>query len=346
MTRQPTACFLLFVAGLMSLLFLGVASLREPQPVAGRVSNVWKNPRVQAQPPSNGWKNAYGNFQRLEKPETLALIYIWTGYRGTEQTFQIDISKAACTRAVQANGITPTQRSTFFAVAPQPSTDAWREVQDALRKERGPVHLAEYAVLPSNVRKEFFQWLEKTETAFLASRNFERVRKGRLTIDYSGFVRSHMQSVKPIADAMLQMGVDEKMTWFWLKHRLMSLIHNLEYELPPTMENGCYINGIWAPLDAFCRGRGDCDTKAVLFSAVVNHLNETKCAIVVIPGHAFNGLVGWHKRLPGDTVIKHRGVDMMLLDLTDHSTYSTMGRIHNADQQSLREQKPEVYETW
>ena len=145
---------------------------------------------------------------------------------------------------------------------------------------------------------------------------------------------------------MIRDGANDGMTWNALTHTLMSLVHFIRYEIPPITEHGRYIQGLRPPLDLLCRGSGDCDSKAALFCAIARHFKDTRPAVVVIPGHAFNGLLGWHKRLPQDTVLRHRGVDMLLLDLTGMSNYGAAGMIHEADRQHLRQRMPKVYEAW
>ncbi len=344
MRNQFKSTCLLYSSAVASFLWLTFAFSSEFPPPATRHWRATVHSNAAVAP--SAWTNAYGRFHLLESPDTIRPLYSWTDYQGSNRTFTVEVGAAARREAVEAGSISPGQRRDFIAQA-LPNVEAeCPQILEAIRNRRGPVHLPSYGTASLSERTRFFQWLEETEADYLAAAGFGRDRSGRLTVEYCRFVKRQMPSVKPIADEMIQRGAVEKITWSALVYRAMSLVHCMEYEVPPNLEGGRFIYGIWSPLDAFCRGRGDCDTKAVLFSSVVNHFQDTRCAVVTIPGHAFNGMLGWHKRLPSDFVLQHRGVDLLLLDITDFSTYPAWARIHGSDRENLREKKPEVYETW
>jgi hypothetical protein len=67
--------------------------------------------------------------------------------------------------------------------------------------------------------------------------------------------------------------------------------------------------------------------------------------IVTIPGHAFSGIIGMHKRLPQDFILSYRGADILLLDLTNAAEPDDAALLTEYNKEHMRNRFPEVYET-
>jgi hypothetical protein len=245
-------------------------------------------------------------------------------------------------------GTSAAGRRAFFNSRLRLDTPAAQAVAEGLRQQRGPVHLEAYDVLPPETYRRFRRVVRKTEEEYLRQCGMHFSPWGSYQPEYTILVKQHGASVKPFVSPLIAAGAAAGLTWGHLTYSIMSFVHQLPYKAPAMFEGDRMIAGLWPPLVALYRGMGDCDTKAVLFSALVSHLEPIHATVVVIPAHAFNGLVGWHKRFPGDFVLQHRGVDMLLVDLTGFRTiqeYARGGTIHEPDKQNLRERLPIVYET-
>ncbi len=292
------------------------------------------------------WVNELGSFESRRSEDGHVLAFEWKDYLGDRRAVRFTLSDALVEEARKGFGVRPKARAEWFTSRMVDLPPGLAGVVEAVSAGRGPVHLPDYAVVPPEDYRAFRSHVRDMETGFLRACGFERTR-GDLRIDYPGLAVADSESVASAAIAVMGLAEAEGMTWWEAVHLAASLVHMLPYEVPPIVEDGARIFGLWPPAVALVRGAGDCDTKAVLFAAVLQNYRkwspDIRPAIVLVPGHAFNGLVGWSKRLPMDMVIRDRGADILLLDLTDHSNYPSAGMVHEADRQYLRQRHPEVF---
>jgi len=297
--------------------------------------------------PDGGWESQIGDFHRERGKHGYRVIYGWTDYFDSTRTLALDISDLDLGIAETSFGITSESRQEYYEALFPLHLQKHPELEDIIRtiqQRKGPVHLRDYRIVSPGTYDRFRDVCMHFERDYLKARGFH-ISRGCRVIDYSAVVRKHTVLMKDVAVELVAMARNSNFNLKGLLYIVMSFVQYIQYEIPPIEVEGRYLLGLWSPTEALVRGTGDCDTKAVLFSSIANNYNDVQTLIVVIPGHAFNGIVGWHKRLPKDYVIKHRGQDVLLLDLTSTSTFRYGGAIHEKDKQNLRNRFPIVYET-
>jgi hypothetical protein len=99
-----------------------------------------------------------------------------------------------------------------------------------------------------------------------------------------------------------------------------SFVQNLEYRVPPnsrTTDEGEEIltAGAMMPLETLLKGWGDCDSKSMLFAALVKSINLVDVCFIVMDEHLFVGV----KITPSqdDQTIRYKNKEWVLLELTD-----------------------------
>ena len=101
-----------------------------------------------------------------------------------------------------------------------------------------------------------------------------------------------------------------------------AFVQSIKYEVPPetyeSVEHG-EVNtiGIFMPLETLYHGKGDCDTKSLLYASIVANMRDPH--IVFLVGkqgheHLFVGIRGVPRK--GDRFITLNGVKYVLLELT------------------------------
>ena len=347
------SCFLVLLLGAYALL------LACPTPWAHSTGGVFgsheqailnhADPRVYLElQDGDSWTNDIGSFQRQKDKDGYRVIYRWQDYMGGKRELELQITEQALKKSEDAFGITASSRKAFyenhFSRYLKKDTGVLKIVQ-AIKQKRGPVHFSGYRVVDHKDYQHFLDICTKFESDYLKSKGFHFYKKQRLEIDYGATVKSQMPLMEGTARRFLEVAKANQMTFSLLVHMIMSFVQYIEYDVPPVTLDGRYLMGLWPPLETLVRGKGDCDTKAVLFSSISNNFVGLKTVIVRIPGHAFNGLVGVHKRYPKDTIMKYNGQDVLLLDLTGLNNFGDLGAIHESDRQELRVRFPVVYET-
>jgi hypothetical protein len=99
-----------------------------------------------------------------------------------------------------------------------------------------------------------------------------------------------------------------------------SFVQSLEYRIPPnnrTNDEGEEIltAGAMMPLETLSNGWGDCDSKSMLFAALVKSINLADVCFIVMDEHLFAGV----KIRPSqdDQTIRFNNKEWVLLELTD-----------------------------
>ncbi len=293
------------------------------------------------------WTNAVGTFQRNVDETGITVTYLWLDYNRKSKQISFQIQADTLYSSSIRLGIHSESRSDFYKqhwpemLKQQPE---WRNIVDHIIQKKGPIHLSKQDDIDDAIRLKFLEGCRQLEKEFYISRGFY-VRKGkRVEIDYTGFVAIHSIFLKDCMRQWIDQVSTETMKTSECIQTLMSFVQQMEYEIPPMYDGQRWIHGLWPPLETLVRGKGDCDTKAVLFSTMLSRIEGIESMILIIPGHAFNGLVGWHKRMPRDTILHHRGQDVLLLDLTSTPNYAEQGAIHELDKQNIRNQIPMIYQ--
>ena len=100
---------------------------------------------------------------------------------------------------------------------------------------------------------------------------------------------------------------------------LASFVQSLEYRLPADIrqgEDGIPIQtfGLTMPLETLYNGYGDCDTKSVLFAALLANLADSRLILVRGSNHIFIGVRAQPR--PSECYIQLRGERFVLIELT------------------------------
>ena len=84
------------------------------------------------------------------------------------------------------------------------------------------------------------------------------------------------------------------------------------YEQVPALINGRQTGGIYPPLEAIARGKGDCDTKSALLAAILMNWGGLKLIGVGAPEHYLMGVL--RNPAKGDAFVEYRGERYVLME--------------------------------
>jgi hypothetical protein len=98
-----------------------------------------------------------------------------------------------------------------------------------------------------------------------------------------------------------------------------SFVQSIEYNIPAsTRKLKKYrlvdTSGITMPLETLYVGKGDCDTKSILFASMIANLENQHVIFMEGQGHLFVGIRDVPRR--GDYFVTIKGVDYVLIELT------------------------------
>ena len=86
---------------------------------------------------------------------------------------------------------------------------------------------------------------------------------------------------------------------------LMKFVQDIPYGIPPENDGDRVISGIIPPPQLFTEGWGDCDSKAVLFSAIMAHDPDYEVIYLFVPKHMFSAVRGVPR--PYQQYVTYRG---------------------------------------
>ncbi len=135
---------------------------------------------------------------------------------------------------------------------------------------------------------------------WLEAHTFVLTGAGSVSFDHARLVVDYPDDLAPVARALREGTADDRA----FVDRALSFVQSIPYEARKQKGGD---PGYRRPLALLSRDRGDCDSKAVLFLAIVRaELPDVPLAVVYVPGHALAG-VGLDRRR-GDDRFKHEGV--------------------------------------
>jgi len=70
-----------------------------------------------------------------------------------------------------------------------------------------------------------------------------------------------------------------------------AFFQEIRYELPPDLQNGKQIMGLWVPTEVLINHHGDCDSKSLALAAMLKPLG-IRVVVIRIPGHVLLGVEG------------------------------------------------------
>lgn len=132
--------------------------------------------------------------------------------------------------------------------------------------------------------KEIEQVQEDATDKWLIENDYTRLSDGSISYDHAGLVLKYVEAVAPIAAALRKGTASDRE---FLNHAL-SFVQAIPYEA--RKRNGSD-PGLRRPLSVVAANRGDCDSKTLLFLAMVRaELPTLPLAVIYVPGHALGGV--------------------------------------------------------
>jgi hypothetical protein len=218
---------------------------------------------------------------------SIAFQYVWKDRAGTAhaaafqlpesalkaaqinfQGFDVDKAKAAAQQSLQA-------------YASKPRADVRLRVNGSTISAEG-VNKASLEREMALAKEHYKKALEDE----LYKAYFTRVDENSIMPDHTRIAQMNYAAVRPIAQAlapkMAQMTARERVNF------LLGFVQSIPYDTLDSRNNGA---GFVTPLQLIAANRGDCDSKSVLFVALLRHFYPNLRALMVyVPGHAFVGL--------------------------------------------------------
>ena len=150
----------------------------------------------------------------------------------------------------------------------------------------------------------------------------------RFSVDYNWVIN---QSERPIAKVAKRIRSAARKKNYRSKRELVgcfaSFVQSLNYRVPSDYrinDEGEKIltAGAMVPLETLSKKWGDCDSKSMLFAALVQSIDLVDVCFIAMDEHLFAAVNV--KTTPDDQTIRHNGKDWILIELTD---YWPIGRV-------------------
>ena len=143
---------------------------------------------------------------------------------------------------------------------------------------RGPKKSAQQALEDAN------RIAHEAEQRWIAEQDATTLANGSLAYDHAVLAAKYAREVRPIADA-LRKGTTNARDYV---ERALGFVQSIPYEKRPSRDVD---SGYRRPLGVVGRNQGDCDSKSVLFLALVRAAySEIPLAFIYVPNHALVGL--------------------------------------------------------
>lgn len=182
---------------------------------------------------------------------------------------------------------------------------------------------------------EATSFLEKRRRDYLVARGLRVRGDKKIEVDYRRCVARSLPAMREIARA-IQQGADRPTERL---ERILSFVQSLEYALPPIVENGKNIVGFWVPSRVLVDGRGDCDSKAILFATLWLSVEKEMLALIKVPGHV---LLGVANTAGGGRCLVYRGIEFNLIEVSGGALMFPPGTVSEAAYQDLTSGRFEV----
>jgi hypothetical protein len=181
--------------------------------------------------------------------------------------------------------------------------DAYQHVVKNRLKQDDLNRLGE--VVKAEYRKKYLE--------LFLSRGFAMLPGNVLVADIPAVVRRNVRNLRPVAimlsSAAEKLGYDSDA----IISASLSLVQTaLLYENVPMMVNGRHSGGIYPPLDALVRGKGDCDTKTALLAAILLNWDKIKLVGVGVPNHYLMGVL--RNPAKGEAFVEYKGLRYVLFE--------------------------------
>jgi hypothetical protein len=170
---------------------------------------------------------------------------------------------------------------------------------------------AEIAIPTNQINQEwenygYYNQRFRPDKGFIIQR---RGYKRYLMLDFKGIYQRNIPYFRDISEKLMAALEGKPITAF------SAFVQGMPYKIPPTnAPDGKYIHGFWPPIVCLSKGKGDCDTKSLLYLTMLGALRDfnQKKLIVKLRSikHVISGIEGTPR--PGQ---------MYLTDRRNHQYY-------------------------
>lgn len=183
--------------------------------------------------------------------------------------------------------------------------NAWGKTKKAKVKAKGTKKGVSISVKGDNARsvlKDATQEMEASQKRRLRERGFTLL-DGAIVPDHMRHVRQYADDLGPMVDAIGRTRGERDFA-----ERALSYVQSIPYE-KASLKRDRYRR----PLSLVGRNRGDCDSKATLFLALMHEAYpDMDMGIVYIKGHAYAAIA--IEKQAGDDTRRHDGVQYVLVE--------------------------------
>lgn len=182
------------------------------------------------------------------------------------------------------------------------------DVKVTARVDGGAVHV-DVSGPPKAARTAMAEAVEVRDAAieaWLAEHDYTRVRGGEISFDHARLVSTYSDDLVPVAAALSARAPDPRD----YAALALSFVQSIPYEA--RKKNGGEA-GYRRPLALLARNRGDCDSKTVLYLALIRAAHpDIDLAVVYTTDHALGGVA--LPREAGDRTFKLDGVEYLYVE--------------------------------
>jgi hypothetical protein len=147
------------------------------------------------------------------------------------------------------------------------------------------------------------------------SRGFAFTDDGKIMVDVPSIARRNVKNLHPVAMSFAEIAKDKGYDPETLVSAIVSLVQtSIQYESVPLEIEGRKSGGLYPPMEAMARGRGDCDTKTTLLASILLSWDKVRTIGVAIPQHYLMGIL--HSPAKGDAFIEYKGLTYVLVEAT------------------------------
>lgn len=147
----------------------------------------------------------------------------------------------------------------------------------------------------------------------LMSRGFTVHTNNLVTIDIPSIVKRNITHVRPLAAEMQRQGQTLGYRSESFVSSALSLVQTaLLYDEVPMEVDGRRIGGIYPPMEAVFKGKGDCDSKSALLASILLNWDKVRLIGVVTPTHYLIGVL--RNPVKGEAFVEYKGLRYVLLE--------------------------------
>jgi len=232
-------------------------------------------------------KGAQKNFELTKEDTTWSFSYRWMDTSGTPQNIAFALPAEALEDDREERTWLPRKELNESMVS---SIRKWAKTRRGPAKIKASAKGSTVLIEASGPRRQAKTALRAAEEVrdqamyeWLGDHRFTEL-KGGLSFDHALLVNDYIEPIRPVAEALRRDGDDARA----FAERALSFVASIPYE---TRKRKGGDPGYRRPLALLTRNRGDCDSKAVLYLALIRAAHpEIPAAVVYVPGHALTAI--------------------------------------------------------